>query len=195
LRTISTSSSVLAFWADLVFLEAALLADEETVSLAVPITGALAQFTDILTVDLNTRRAVLQAAARGSVADTKLDGGLRSLFSGTLHLVEQDRKRVQFSTIFPENIGRMVRHALKRQVEVAVDIASKLALKIYPEAFRDERLGLLQPLIDKGKAVLDEQRAAEIARVDGRLDVQAWKKDVNAVRDSVYGERWSVTLP
>ena len=188
MRIIPISRSILVFWADATFLEAALLATDETKSLAAPVTQALDEFTTTLNRDLSTRRSVIQSNARASIADTNIDGGIRGLFSGALHLVGQDRKRAEFTTLFSTHIGDVVRHALGRQIKVAEKLILTLTMKLYPDAFRGLHAGVLQPLIDKGQAVLEEQRKAEIGRVEGRLDVKAWKEEVNALRLSVYSQ-------
>jgi hypothetical protein len=186
MRAIPTSRSTVTFWEDLVFLEAALLADEETRDLAAPVTALLDEFMPTFQRDLDTRRSLIQSSARMSIADARLDFGIRNLFADTLHLVKQNRKRVEFTTLFSTHIGAVVRHALKRQVEVARDLYDKLLLPHYPEEFRSAQIGALQPLISRGAQVIEEQRQAEFARVGGRLDVRTWKEEANAVRLSVY---------
>src|SRR5262249_40460248 len=136
MRSIPTSSSVLRFWQDLVFLEAALLADDETKPLASVITPVLDEFPAILQKDLDTRRGIIQANARAFVADTRIDDAIRGLFSAVLALVQQNRKRQEFTTLFPTHIGDVVRHALRKQLDVAKELADKLALKIFPDALR-----------------------------------------------------------
>jgi hypothetical protein len=186
MRAIPTSRSTLTFWEDLIFLEAALLADEETRALAAPVTGLIDAFMPTVQRDLDTRRSLIQSSARMSVTDARLDYVIRGLFSDTLHLVRQNRKRVEFTTLFSTHIGAVVRHALKRQVEVARDLLDKLLLPHYPEEFRSTQIGILQPLINRGAQVIEEQRQAELARAGGRLDVRTWKEEANAMRLSVY---------
>jgi len=188
MRAIALSRSILIFWEDLVFLEAALLADEETKTLAAPVTALLEEFSGVLKTDLDTRRGVLQAFARAGVADTLLDGGIRKVFSAALYLVSQDRKRSEFTTLFSTHIGDVVRHALKRQLEVAEEIAGKLGLPLYSDSFRAEQREILAPLVDKGKAVLADQHKAELSRMEGRIAIRTWKQDANAVRLSVQGQ-------
>jgi hypothetical protein len=188
MRTIPLTRSILTFWEDLVFLEAALLADDDTKDLAASVTELLESFPGILKSELDSRRAVLQAFARSAVADTLLDTAIRKVFSAVLHLVSQNRKRAEFTTLFKTHIGNVVRYALKRQLEVADELVTKLALAIYPVSFRDEQKSVLAPVIDKGKAVLADQTKAELGRVEGRIAVRAWKEDVNGVRLSVQGQ-------
>ncbi len=59
MRTIAISSSILGFWQDLVFLEAALLTDPETKGLATLIPPVLDELPAILQRDLDTRRRVV----------------------------------------------------------------------------------------------------------------------------------------
>ncbi|AKT40373.1 hypothetical protein [Chondromyces crocatus] len=188
MRTIQLTSSLITFWSDVVFLEAALRATPETEALAAPVTEVLDDFPKILQRDLNTRRGVLQESARGSVADASLDTGIRQLFNGVLHLVGQNRKRAEFTTLFNEHIGAVVRHALRKQIDVADGLVGKLAVKIYPDDFRTRFVELLRPLVAHGRSVIEAQRQAEVGRVDGRIDVKAWKEEVNAIRLSVYAQ-------
>jgi hypothetical protein len=192
MRAIPSSRATLDFWEDLVFLEAALLAEEETRELAAPVTAAIQEFMGTLLRDLEGRRTLIQSNARMSVTDAQLDFGIRGLFSDTLHLVGQNRKRVEFTTLFSTHIGAVVRHALKRQVEVARGLLDKLLLPHYPEEFRSAQILALQPLIARGAQVLEEQRQAELARVSGRIDLRTWKEEANAVRLSVYASLLSV---
>lgn len=186
MRVISESRSTIVFWEELTFTEAALLADEETQPLAPPVTGLVNEFPVTLQRDLDTQRVVIQSSARASVADARIDLGIRGLFSATLHLVGQNRQHPAFTNLFSTHIGAVVRHALKRQVEVARDLLDKLSLPIYTPEFRDAQTSTLQPLVNRGAEVIEAQRQAELARTAGRLDVRAWKEEVNAVRLSVY---------
>jgi hypothetical protein len=186
MRAIPPSRSILSFWEELTFLEAALLADEETSALAAPVTAAVEEFMPTLQRELGTRRSVIQSNARTSVADARIDLGIRGLFSATLHLVGQNRKMPAFTALFTTHIGEVVRHALGRQVEIARDLLDKLSLPHYTPEFRAAQAAALEPLIARGAAVLEEQRAATLARAAGRLDVRAWKDEANAVRLSVY---------
>jgi hypothetical protein len=186
-RAIPLSSSILTFWEDIVFLESALLADGTTQALAAPVTALLEGFPAVLKADLDTRRGLLQSHARVGVADDLLDAGIRKVFSAALHLVAQDRERTEFVTLFPTHIGDVIRHALKRQIEVAQLIVARLALPMYPEGFREEQKSILLPLIEAARAVLAEQHESEGARIRGRAVLRTFKEDVNAVRLSVEG--------
>jgi hypothetical protein len=192
MRTIPLSHSIVVFWEDLIFLEAALLADDETRTLAAPVTPLIDEFTLTFQRDLETRRTLIQANARASVADARLDLGIRGLFSATLHLVGQNRKRVEFATLFKTHIGAVVRHALKRQIEVARELRGKLSLPHYAAEFRATHEAALAPLVARGVEVLEEQRQAELTRVGGRLEVRAWKEEANAVRLSIYASLLSL---
>ncbi len=79
MRTIAISSSILGFWQDLVFLEAALLTDPETKGLATLIPPVLDELPAILQRDLDTRRRVvglsrLPVMVRGGGAETRGGG-------------------------------------------------------------------------------------------------------------------------
>lgn len=186
MRHIPPSRSTLYFWEDLIFLEAALLADEETRALAPPVTALIDQFMPTLHRDLDTRRGLIQSSAHNSVADARIDIGIRGLHSDTLHLVKQNRQAPAFTNLFSTHIGAVVRHALKRQIEVARDLVDKLSLSLYTPEFRAAQVAVLEPLITHGTAVIEEQRQAELARVGGRIDVRTWKEEANAVRLSIY---------
>ncbi len=188
MRTIPISSGILTYWQQLVFVEAALLAEDDTKALAAVITPVLEEFPAILQKDLDTRRAVIQAGARAYVADTGVDDVIRRLFSAVLAFVEQNRKRQEFTTLFSSHIGEYVRHALRKQIDVARDLADKLALKLYPDELRTPQVKALNAVIKRGNAVLDEVRKAETGRVEGRIDIRTWKEEANAARLTVYGQ-------
>ena len=188
MRRIDPSRAILVFWAQLTFHEAAVLADDSTKHLAPPVTKALADFTTIFQLDLDSRREVLKTQAKSGMIDVSLDERIRKLHSATLFLVGQVRKRPEFTSLFSETIDKVVRFALKRQVEVAEGLAQTLSLKLYSDEFRNAHQGPLQALIGGARTVLGEVRSAEIARTDARLDIRAWKDDVNAILLANYGE-------
>jgi hypothetical protein len=188
MRSIPLTSSILTFWQELVFLEAALLAEEETKPLAAIVTAVLDDFPTILKRDLDTRRGVIQASARAFIADARIDEALRRLHSAVLALVEQKRTRKEFTTLFSTHIGDVIRHALRKQIDVAKDLIDKLALKIFPDELRVPHTKAISATIKRGKAVLEEVREAEIERVGGRLDIRTWKEESNAARLTVYGQ-------
>jgi hypothetical protein len=188
LRTIPISSAVLTYWQQLVFLEAALLASNETKALAALVTPVLDEFPAIFQKDLDTRRGVIQASARAYIADSAIDDVIRSVFSAVLAFVKQNRKRQEFTTLFSSHIGDVVRHALRKQLDVAAEIVEKLKLKLYTDELRAPHVKALSAVIKRGKAVLEEVRKAEIARVEGRIDIREWKDEVNAIRLTVYGQ-------
>lgn len=188
MRRLDPSRTVLVFWADLTFHEAALLADAETKHLAAPVTQVLAEFETVFKLDLDSRRESLKASARASIADRNLDGGIRDVHSAALFLVKQDRAQNEFTTLFSDNIGRVVRFALKRQIEVAEQLVQKLGVKLYSDEFKKTHTAALQGLVDAGKGILAAVRAASISRTEARLDIRAWKDNVNAVRLATYGE-------
>lgn len=188
MRRIDPSRAILVYWANLTFHEAAVLADDTTKHLAPPVTKALADFTTIFQLDLDSRREVLKTQAKSGMVDVNLDERIRKLHSATLFLVDQVRKRPEFTSLFSETIDKVVRFALKRQVEVAEKLVDTLGLKLYSDEFRNAHLGPLQALIGGARTVLGEVRNAEIARTEARLDIRAWKDDVNAILLANYGE-------
>jgi len=188
MRRLDPSRAVLFFWADLVFHEAALLADDEAKHLAVPVANLLTEFESVFKLDLDTRRALLQNSARASVADSNLDTAIRALHNAALFLVGQDRTKAEFKTLFSSPISKVVSYALKRQVEVADKLVENLGLKLYTDAFKSPHLNQLQTLISKGKTILASIRSAALSRTEARLDIRAWKDDANAIRLANYGE-------
>lgn len=192
MRRIDPSRALLVYWSDLVYHEAALLADDEAKHLAGPVTQMLDDYNRISQLDLDSRRTVLKASAKSVIADIHLDEHIRKLHSATLFLVGQMRKRPEFKTLFSETIDKVVRFALKRQVEMADDLVNKLGLKMYSDEFRNAHMGPLQALVVAGRSVLGEVRAAEIGRTEARLDIRAWKDDVNALRLANFGELMTI---
>jgi hypothetical protein len=192
MRTVSLDRSIVQFWEELIYTEAALRAYEETAALAAPVTATLDDFAKIMQVDLDTRRALIQARARAVIADENLDDGLREVHSNTLHLVRQDRSRKEYQTLFPGALTALIRHALAKQIAAALAVIQKLGLSLFEPAFREAQVAVIKPLIDKGEAVLDERKDAELGRVEGRLEIETWKEEANAVRMSVYAQLLTV---
>lgn len=188
MRAIGMGSSIFVYWSALVYVEAALLADDATKDLAAPITETLDDFAKLLQLDLETQRGKIRAAARSAVADGQIDTGIRALFSSVLHLVGQDRKRPELKTLFPTTIGDAVRFALRKQIDVAAGLVEKLKFKYYPDALRDEHTKSLNSSIKHGRAVVKELVDAEIARGHARIDIQEWKTEANKTLRSVYGQ-------
>lgn len=188
MRTIPLTHSLLQHWEQLTYLEAALLAHPEAAPLAQPVTETLESFPAIRDLDLQTRRTIVQARAHGSVADAGLDEALREVHSNTLHLTRQDRSAKHYRSLFPNALAAHIRHALARQVEVTRETRAQLQLSLYEQEFRAEQEALLDPALEAGEGALEERKSAEFARVEGRMAVDAWKEEVNAVRLSVYAQ-------
>ena len=188
MRVLDGDRAILYFWADLVFLEAALLARDTTRHLAAPITAHLATFPAVFQTGLEGERRVLQAAALAVVADGDLDAVLRLAHSNALDEVTQDRKAPFFVLLFPDHISNLVRHAIERQVAVVEGVVGKLASSLVPEAYRARWLGRLTAAVEVGKAALIGRREAAFARSETRLTVQGWKEEANALRLSVWTE-------
>lgn len=180
-------SALDTYWEDLVYLEAALLANPATVHLAEPVTALLRDHEALVGLDRGSRRAVVQARARAAVADLGLDDLLRGLHSALLHAVRQNRKSPVFRAVFDSDLSATLRFALGRQVEVAADIARRLGLAIVPADVKAEHQPKVQAAIDHGRAMLDGRRQAEFGRLDVRLAVEDWKQSANRVRQAVYG--------
>jgi hypothetical protein len=187
-RILELDRAVLYFWADLVFLEAALLAREGTRHLAAPITAHLATFPQIFQTGLEGERQVLQAAALAAVADGDLDDVLRLAHSNALDEVTQDRKAPFFVLLFPEHIGNLVRHALAAQVAVVEGFIGRLASSLVPEAYRTRWQVRLNTALEAGKAALGVRRQAAFAQAETRLTVQGWKEEANALRRTVWAD-------
>ena len=187
MRIVPESSSLFTHWESLVFTEAALLADERTAPLAAPVTEHLATFDSVLGVDMTTRRAGVQASARCSVRDISLDGVIRDVQSASLFAVRQDRSAPSYKALFKGSISQIVRHALKRQIEVGQRLLENLGLSVVPDEVRKNAPALTTAL-DQGRAVLVERRAAEVGRAEARITITEWKEESNALRLTVYSQ-------
>ncbi|MFO0588581.1 MAG: hypothetical protein U0441_13615 [Polyangiaceae bacterium] len=188
MRAIAPESSVLVYWGVLVYVEAALLADDAAKELASPVTETLDGFPKILQLDLDSQRAQIRASARSVVADGKLDGVIRGLYSAVLHLVAQDRKRPELKTLFPTTIGDAVRFALRKQLDVAGALVEKLSFKYYPDDLREAHTKELNKAMKHGRSVVQELTDAETARGHARIDIKEWKTEANKTLRSVYGQ-------
>jgi hypothetical protein len=188
MQTLSKGSSAQVYWEDLVFLEAALLASPDTAALAGAVTEVLAEYEGLQARKLAVRRAQLQARARASVADAMLDGGLRSLRNAALFLVQHRRDDPAYRALFKGTLEDEIKHALRRQVEVAQQKVDALSLQLFDEAFRQANRPGLMALVEQGRAVLQSGREASFAAADHKLTEDAWKEEVAAVRQAVYGQ-------
>jgi hypothetical protein len=174
MRTLDLGAAPLVFWEDAVYLEAALLAFDETQHLAAPVTVVVNQFPGLLQIDLESRRGVVVTEAQVAVADETLDGGFRETHNDTLFETRQNRQDPMFKALFSGHIGEVVRHAL--------------ALNLFSDDFRAKQRARFAPLIARGREVLGLRRGAYLRRAEVRLTLKEWKEEVNAVRLSVYGE-------
>ena len=188
MRTLDLGAAPLVFWEDAVYLEAALLAFDETQHLAAPVTVVVDQFPGLLQIDLESRRGVVVTEAQVAVADETLDGGFRETHNDTLFETRQNRQDPMFKALFSGHIGEVVRHALGRQVELAETLVETLGLNLFSEEFRAKQRARFAPLIARGREVLGLRRGAYLRRAEVRLTLKEWKEEVNAVRLSVYGE-------
>ncbi len=188
MRSLPLNRSVFVFWDNLVYAEAALLATPETAPFADVLTAHLATFGPLLEQDLGARRGLLQAYARGRIADGGVDDRLRTLHADALHAARQDRDAPGFRALFPDGLAERIRHALARQLVIAADVVEKLSLRHFDDAFRAAHVPALQAAIEAGRAALEARRKAELARTEARLDVQAWKEEANALCLATYSQ-------
>jgi hypothetical protein len=188
MQTLGKQSSSQVYWDDLVFLEAALLASPDLAALAAPVSELLGEFDALQARKMAARRAHIQARARASVADAGLDLGIRELRNAALFLVGQHREAPAFRALFKGSLQDEIRHALKKQVEVAQQKLDALSPKLFDEAFRQAQQAALAPLIAQGRDALEGLRHASVSAAELKLDEDAWKDEVAAVRQSVYGE-------
>lgn len=187
MRILPTSASLFRHWESLIFTEAALLADERSAVLAAPLTEHLDRFSEILGVDMTTRRARTQAYARSSIADAGIDGAIRTVQSAALYASGQDRKAPGFVALFKEHIGAVVRHALAKQIEVGQTLLDRLGLSVVAEEVR--ALGpTLEATLTKGRSVLEERRGALLGRAQARITIDEWKDESNALRLAVHAQ-------
>lgn len=188
MQTLNKQSSSQVYWDDLVFLEAALLASPDTAPLAAPVTELLAEYDGLQARKMAQRRAHLQARARASIADASLDAGIRALRNAALTLTHQDREAPAFRALFKGTLQDEIRHALKRQVEVAQQKLDALSLSLFDDAFRQAQRAALTPLVAQGHDALDALRQSSLASADLKLDEDAWKDETAATRQALYGD-------
>jgi hypothetical protein len=188
MRVLASVRSAEWFEEDLTFLEASLLAEEETAGLAGLVTGLLGEATALELRRKALRRAQLQRRAQAVAVDGRLDAQIRVLHADALHASKQDRTDREFVALFDDHIQAMVRFALRRQVEVARGLVARLGLGLYSEELRGRHLAALGALIEEGARVLEAQDQAEMEMARFRLELDDWKRDVNAARMQVYGE-------
>jgi hypothetical protein len=188
MRQLPKTSSLRTYWEDLIYLEAALLADPQTQDFAAPITAILDEGTALMDHDLKVTRLRLQAKAKGAVADGGLDDGLSATHNDVLHHAGQDRKHVAYKTLFQDRLSKLVRYALNRQLDIVEGIVKKLSLNVLPEELTKRHTQALSGLIAKGRAALDAIENTELDAARLRLKIDAWKQDANAARNAVHGE-------
>ncbi len=182
-------SSLAVYWEDLAFVEASLLAVPETVGLALAVTAHLAELEGIEVRDKASMRALVQARARASVTDVVLDDGVRDVQSDLLNLVRQDRKDRRYEAVFKKGLTTTIRTtALSKQIVEVDRIVGVLELPIYEDDFRDKQVGILEPLLVRGREALLASEKAEKGRVVNRIQIDDWKHEANVVRMDVYGQ-------
>ncbi len=186
MRVIDTKFSLISFWQQLVFTEAALLAHPDTAALAAPFTTLIEAFQAVHGADLKTRRTVLQAQAHAVIADQNLDDGVRKVHSDALSEVVQDRSHAIFKALFKSDIGATVRFALARQIPVVQQLVTDLALSIIPASLKPH-IAKLESLIEAGQQVLTKRKETAFERTEANLNAMTWREDVNAVRLTTYG--------
>lgn len=189
MRLIRSSASLLVYFDELVYLEAALLARPDTAQLASHVSALLDRWQPLFDRHLSARREAAQINARVAVADLNLDVGLRGLYSAALAHVLQNRQDPAFRGLFTDTIAVLVRPGLQRQVQVAGEVLQRLLdLQVVPQGLRDGFAAPLQAAIELGTKTLAARVAAEVARVGHRFDVESFKTEVNALRTALYGE-------
>lgn len=188
MRRLPESLGLLSYWAMLVFTEAALLARPETAALAEPVTAEIGRFKELFGKQLGARERVIRASARAAVADWSLDEGVRDLHSDALGATRQRRDVPPFSLLFDQVLTVIIRRALETEVPLVEKIVERLGLSTVPAALREKHGPALSGLLGEGRAALKEHREAELAATEVRLEVQAWKRDVNSLGYAIFGQ-------
>ena len=180
--------SLLAYWEELVYLEAACLARPETAHLAAEVAAELDSWQPLFQADLARRRADAKMRASVAMADLGLDMGIRATYNALLGAAGQNRKAPAFADVFKATLGVLIAPGLRKQIDVAADIIKRLALDAVPTALRDGHVAILTALVTTGKVALDVRDNADVDRVRHRRSTTDWKQAVNAVRLGVYAE-------
>ncbi|MFO0555629.1 MAG: hypothetical protein U0271_45040 [Polyangiaceae bacterium] len=188
MRQIPISHSLLTYLDDLEFTEAALLASEDTVDLAVHHTEELESWGAMAQKERLARREVTRSEAVVSVKNAVLDGTTTKFGVGVLGEAGGDRKSAFFRRFFSAVPSEFVRRPLRKQAEATLQImlaelerlAADHPLRAYVAPLKAQAEGAL--------AALDARTKAKSARSVSAHEVEEWKEGVNTLRLSTYAE-------
>lgn len=192
MRRISQSASLLVYLEDIEFTEAALSAREETKELACPFREEIEGFEQVFKQYRESRRAIVRADARVSVANQSLDETTTRFGHAVLVEAGSDRKSTFFRRFFPIAPSELIRENLRKQCErtrdgilVEIDkLPATSALKAYFSPLKD---GLTRAL-----DALDSRARVHAERASTAYDIEEWKDGINRLRLSTYGALLSI---
>ncbi len=183
MRKIVLSRSLIFFLEELEFSDAALAADPDAASFAIPFQDAIAEWETLFKKERLARRTVIRSEAVVAVRNERLDATTIQ-FGALARAVALDVLDRCF-TIAP---GKFVRRNLRKQCEttqtVIVPEVAKLAADHPLKSFGTRFFTLANTAL----TALDDRAHAMGSRQSSANDVLEWKEGIHALRLTTYAE-------
>ena len=166
MRQLSLSRSLLFFLEEIEYSEAALSADPDAASLAVPFRDALEEWTALFNQERLGRRGVIRTEAVVNVRNERIDA----------------------ATIGFGALGKFVRRNLRQQCEATKNTIVPEIAKLNADHPLKPFAPKLDTLAQNALTALDDRAQAMAHRQASANDVLEFKEGINALRTTTYAE-------
>lgn len=188
MRQIPLSHSLLTYLDDLEYTEAALLASDDTVDLAVHFTEEIEAWNGAFQKERKAKREVTRSEAVVSVKNVGLDGTTTRFGASVLAEAGGDRKSTTFRRYFSAVPSEFVRKPLRKQAEVTLGVIVAEIDKLAPNHALRAFLAPLKTGAQAALDALDARAKAKGARSVSAHEIEEWKEGVNTLRLTTYAE-------
>jgi len=189
MRQLSLSRSLLFFLEELEYSEAALSADPDAASLAVPFRDALEEWNALFNKERLGRRGVIRAEAVVNVRNERIDA--TTIRFGALARVTAPDVLNRCFNLAP---GKFVRRNLRQQCEATKNTIVPEIAKLNADNALKPFAPQLDSLAQDALTALDDRARAMANRQSSANDVLEFKEGVNALRTTTYAELLKIAV-
>jgi hypothetical protein len=183
MRQLSLSRSLLFFLEEIEYSEAALSADPDAASLAVPFRDALEEWTALFNQERLGRRGVIRTEAVVNVRNERIDAA--TIGFGALARVTAPDVLNRCFNLAP---GKFVRRNLRQQCEATKNTIVPEIAKLNADHPLKPFAPKLDTLAQNALTALDDRAQAMAHRQASANDVLEFKEGINALRTTTYAE-------
>lgn len=176
------------YWADIVFVNARLIAEPSVKHLAVKLEPHLTNYDDMASADREIRRRKILLRAQKATAVVRVEGHADEVYAATLYEVKNKKRDARFKDLCTMSMSSFRKLTLSAQKEEFIQMKMVLKKPQYSDSFRDAQNRVIDQAIAEIDIILAAEKELEEVEMFHEVAVQAWKEAVNNVRYEVYGD-------